>query len=718
MKSYILKALAWFKRRWLISKIGLISSVILLVVLFFASAIAKWYINSNGEDLSGRRLHLNSLSINYLTFSVTAEDFVMYEANQKDTFAYVGNLYANMNPWALFGGEYDLSAIEIDRLKLQIIQYDSTFNFSDLQSDEPADTTAEETQYYLNNVKLTNSKITYVDSTLGITYPIHDLNISAPKFAWNEDQSDVSIQFLLGKEGKADIQFGLNNLKSTYTVDLKTENLNLSYGEAYLLDLFNIQSTKGFLNTDLAIDGSLENPMEIFVKGTAAISQLDIIDKRGNPFSKIDSVGVSIDSINLDQYYFAISETTIKRPIAYPTMGKNSTNIDYVLAPVLSSKTPNTSTDKATEEKSFHFSIEKALILDGQIHYTDLTFDRPFKYTISNLNITTKGISETSKNLSSVFSMTTNGKGRITGTSTFDLVVPENIQLAVKIQEVDLLSFSPFSEYYVASPILQGNLNYELGLAMSSTYMENTNQFDIRELEFGKKIRSDSAYKVPVKLALILLKDKNDNIQFEIPIMGDPSDPDFKLMPLVWQTFGKFMIKAASSPMSAISSIAGNNAEDADKLIFSYGQKSLDDKQKNVLDKIAEFHAKKPQLFFSFVQMTNPAEEKLEMAINEAKQRFIPNDWKNVANNDDAFLTFLTEKTGGGSFEQMCVKLIGEGSLESKIIALIAQRNQLVKDYLISKQLAQGAFEIRTADLKNIGEQHKRPQFKIEVSTN
>ena len=98
-----------------------------------------------------------------------------------------------------------------------------------------------------------------------------------------------------------------------------------------------------------------------------------------------------------------------------------------------------------------------------------------------------------------------------------------------------------------------------------------------------------------------VVKDKNDKIQFDIPVTGNPSDPDFKLLPIIWNTFVKFIAKAASEPMSAVSSLAGTNPEDLEKMDFNYGQKSLNDKQKQTLDQIAEICKSKPALYFSFI---------------------------------------------------------------------------------------------------------------------
>lgn len=644
----------------------------------------------------------------------------MYEANKQDTFVYVGALYANMSPWALIGGEYELSELLIDELKVHVIRYDSTFNFSDLSSDEPADTTAEPAHFYLNNFQLKNSSILYSDAVTQTAYPLHALNISVPYYAWNSKKTEASLNFLLGERGKVNISAAMNEQRQAYNVDLEMGDIDLAYGQSYLLELFNIQSTKGYLHTDLSIQGSLSNSLDISTKGTLGLTALNITDKQGNPFSSIDSVGVTIDSVNLADNYFYFSETTVRKPVAYASFSRESSNIDYVLQPVMTTSTHHDSVqveESSVEESSpFYFGIGKAIIEQGTIDYTDRTMDRPFHYVLSNLNVSTTGISTDSGNLASTFSMITNGKGTISGNSSFSLVSPNNMQLNAKVRDMELLSLSPYSEYYVAAPIMQGVFNYDLSFTMTPEHLDNQNTFDIRELEFGKKIVSDSAYKVPVKLALVLMKDKNDNIQFEVPISGNPSDPDFKIWPIVGQTLKKFFIKAASKPLSMASSIVGKNPEDADKLVFAYSQNYLDEQQKKELDRIVEFHMKKPSLKFSFVQMTNPQEEKLAMAIINAKKQFNANDWQNVSNNDPSFTTFLNDRTGGGTFEQMCIKVIGEGPLEAKLLALLSERNNLVIDYLKNKQMPETAFEVRTVDLKNMGEEAKKPLFKIEVS--
>jgi len=728
MKAFLHKFLSWFKARKLVVKLLFILLLLICITLFFANTIAKWYINSNGEDLSGRKLHLTGLNLNFFTTSVSIEDFVMYEANKADTFVHLGSAYANLNPWGLMDDDIELTRIDVDRLRLELIQTDTSFNFSDLGSDEPEDTTAAPLKLYLYNINVTNSSIRFQDLTVGNTYPISNLNISVPEYTWNGETSAGSLNFNLGKKGYIAIDASLNNKTNVYSAGLITKNIDLSYAHIYLTNLFNIQSLTGDLHADLKFNGDLDSPAAVFAKGSTSISKLNIIDKMGNPFTSIDSAGVIIDSINMDQFYFNFSETLLHKPVLYTTLNQTNTNIDYVLEPVLELEHPIDSTELnnkdtlVNEETPFHFEIGTTTIENGIIHYTDNTLDRPFQYTISELNITTKNIADNSRNVTSDFSMVLGGTGTISGTGKFDLVEMDNISFKSSIKSLDLLAFSPYSEYYIASPMTQGKFNYDVDLEMTALEMVNNNRFDIRELEFGKKLKtSDSAYKVPIKLAMVLLKDKNDNIQFDIPVTGNPSDPDFKLFPIIWKTFVKFIAKAASKPMSAVSSLAGTNPEDLEKMDFNYGQKSLNDKQKQTLDQIAEICKSKPALYFSFIQMTHTEEEIEFIAINEAKKKFDPSDWQNVKDNNPEFKLYLVQNSGlteGTSTGKMSVKLIGRSILESKLNSIIAIRNKSIVDYFTQKEVSIESYEVRTADLKNIPEELKTPHYKIEVSVN
>jgi hypothetical protein len=726
MKQYLLKPWNWFKRRRVWAKISLITILVLSVLLFFANTIVRKYVNANGEDLMGRRIHLETLHFNDLTFSATVGDMVIYEENKKDVFMSVGHAYVNLDPWKMMSDEYAVTSLELDHLYLQIIQYKSTFNFSDLASDEPEDPNAEPTKFTLQNVKITNSEFKFVDVPVGNSYPLHNLNVDIPEIAWNGKKSEVDLNFSLGKEGRVAVDVDVNNETNRYKVNLNTKSIDLNYIEVYLKDYFNVSDLIGKFHSDLTIQGSMINAMDITMNGQTGVTGFDIKDGKGNKLFTADSIGVSIDSMNVGKDYYGFNQLVFVNPDISASYTKTSSNIDYVLAPLYAEEISDSASVEVDtisialeEQNPFYWGIREMIVKNGTLHYDDYSLDRPFKYTLSQLNLNLKNIDETSRDLPVEFAMITNGQGAIKGTAKFDMLNGDNMNLHAAFSGMNLVALSPFSEYYVGAPMTQGTLNYNLDLTMTSTEMVNDNAFDIRELEFGKKIESDSAYKLPIKLALILLKDKNDNIQFEIPVTGNPSDPEFRMLPVIWQTTKKFFAKAASQPFRAVAGLVGTHPEELERLPFDLGQEELDNKQHKILDEIVEIHAKKPSLKFTFDQTTNIEGEKIQIAIIEAKKQFSPSGWKELSDKDSDFRAYLVRKTGmtaESSIEDMSVKLIGSANLPAKVNARMIKRNKAVVDYLTSKGMDASSFNVTTTNMKNLPEQMKKPQFKIEVS--
>ena len=691
MKSALIKPWKWFKQRKRWAKATMISFLIVFLLLFFASTIAKAYINANGKDLIGREVHISSLNINYFTCSISIGDFVMYEENEKDTFLFLSDGYVNLNPWQLFDAEYSVSEIILDGLFVQVIQYDSTYNFSDLISDEPVDPDAEPTKYSLKNVKIKNSSVHFIDKTTNNEYPLNKLNIDVPEISWNGKSSEFKLDFNLGKQGEVELAVDLDNVKNNYKLDLKAKNLDASYAEPYLKDYFNIERFTGFFHTDIDIGGSMIDATHIYAHGKTSLSNLIMYDGKGQPLMTADSIGVDIDSINVRSNYYNFHKTYLSDALIHSTFSATSSNFDYVMAPLYAEDTVTNQTTNPTtppeEEPPFHFGIDETEIKNARIEYNDYSLDRPFHMTLSNVDVIVENYSEISRKVPVDFSMNINNSGFLSGTSTFDMVNTDNIQLTAQLKNLDLVPMSPYSEYYIAAPMTQGKFNYNLEIQMTSTNLINNNAIDIRELEFGKKIESDSAYKLPIKLALILLKDKNDNIQFEIPVTGNPADPDFKLLPIIGKTFSTFIVKAAASPFKAVGSIAGSNPEDLEKMKFDYGQVELDEKQIKTLDKIITIMQKKNELYFTFIQTTNLELEEQRIAILEAKRYYDSENWKSISDKDEGFLTFLTTKTGmtDASVEKMSVKLVGSSGLRGKVFLAIQKRNEAVKKHLSEK---------------------------------
>ena len=715
-----------------------IFSLLIFAGLFFASTLTKDYLVKNSEKLIGRKLTVGEMHFNYAKVSVQVKDLVLFEANQTDSFASFSEFYINLNPWTLPSSEYSVSEIRLVNPRIQVIQDGEKFNFDSLKpkpdSIEVKDTTKNEAlKFTIENIQLVNGKVIYNDLQKKNQVEMKNMNLNLPLISWNNEQSNMGVDFVMGEKGKVNIQATVDNLKKKYQIDLITQDIEIQPITGYLTDYFDIKSLNGLLTSKLKIVGDMNEVINISLSGNGIISGLLVLDGQSENIISASKVNANINDINLKTFHFGFGKIEVNEPKILVERAKDMTNLERVLLPYfrndsISSAAPQTTTP--IESSPVTYSIDTIKVNNGLVSISDKTLNRPFTYELNDLNITMTGLSESADQIPVTFYTKLNNKGELSGKTIWSMVDMMKLEMDAKIKRLDLLSFSPYTEYYIASPITQGWFNYDIGLKISPTKLVNTNNVKIDELEFGKKTKDTSAMKVPVRLALYLMKDAKDEIKFDLPVEGNPSEPKFKFGKIIWKTFANLMVKTALSPFKALGGLAGTNPESLDKLPFAFAQDSLNQAQRDELAHLAEILKKKPNLILTFSQTTDPEKEKSEIAVQITKNEYLAAQAADTTasklkvseiKNDDANLLAFIRKTVPAvdslGIEKACEKIVEAGRIESRFQAILTERNRLVNEFLTVNQSIPGeSVQVSTADLKNLPQELKVPQFKIEVS--
>ncbi len=727
-------------RRW--HKIVGIIVLFFVLLLAFLPAIAKWYITTHGEDLIGRKIDMSGLHINYFRCSVDIEEFVMYEKNGSDKFVSFDELYVNFAPWHLFSNEYAFTEISLANPYVSIIYSEDGFNFDDLaessdttETEEPEDTTSDPTKYLIRNLNLIGGYIRYEDKTTNSVTEVKQLGITVPEIAWNNSKSELGIDFILGEKGEVSLGGNINQAAGTYMVQAKTKNIDISPFAGYLKDYMAVSSMTGMLYTDVTVNGEMAEPMNVVVSGEAGIKEFALNDADGNHFFSAADMYIKMDSLDIGKENYCINTVRVESPKLTAVLDKTGTNFDRVLEPYFSDTLDvaedTTTTDTSTTE--MHYSIKHLEINDCAVAFSDLTLNRPFRFDITNLDFKMEDYSDLATAVKMDFSMMLNNSGSFKGNAVVDMVTMETMTFDGVIANLDMVSLSPYSEYFIARPITKGTFNYNVKLTMNPTYLNNQNSLKIVNLETGKKTKDTPTYKVPIGLALYILKDRNNIIGFDLPVTGNPSDPSFKLGKIIWKTLEEFLIKTATAPFKAIGNLFGANPESIRQVPFEIMQDSLLNDQKNNLDKIAEIIIKKPELIFSFSQSTNPDEEMKLLAIREAKLQFvrsqsgdgadplkIQEEVNKLRDNDPEFRQWLgmTELMGAAQVPGFCMQKVGTERASSLLNELMLKRENLLRSYFAEKGVPEYSIQFKMADLRNLPEDLKKPMFTVEITMN
>ena len=712
------------KRYWFLG--GIVLPV--AIILFFLSSIVKSYVNKNGEELIGRKVNIDELHFDYFNVAVKASDIVMYEKNAVDSFMSVRRVEVDFSPWKLFSSEYSFSKISVVDPMISIQQYANGYNFDDLipESDttEVAGKKADDlVRFSLYNINMTNGEIRLYDKPVDNRVNITNLNFELPLIAWDNKKSNVGAEFSIGDQGLVQVKAVVDNEAQNYEIDINTTDLQINRVSNYLTDYMDVKEMNGLLTSQIRIMGDMDDLMNVQITGSGKMTNASVIDGQGETLLSVPEIRTRIKSLNLKTFAFDFSSIEIDEPNLLVTRGKEKTNMEQFFAPMFEEDTTQAVqiTLEKGDEVTTSYEIDTLIVNRGTLRFVDNTLNRKCQVDLTDLEVTIQNLSDSSSHIPITFSSNINRTGYIKGTTTLNLNDMYDFYLDVQLKNLDLVSFSPYSEYYIASPFTQGWFNYDLMVKMGGGKLKNENTIHVGELEFGKKTSDKPFMKVPIRLALYVMKDGNDNIDIDMPVSGSTDDPKFKVGKLIWGAFVNVISKAALSPFKAMAGLVGTDPEKLEYLNLAYLQDSLTNDELQTLGSLTKIMQKKPDLLVSFIQRTNAELEKEKLAVKLAKNNYMAEQKVTIlpADDDSKFKQFLTMKLPAADslgVEVACSKYIPASQVNQVFGELLQKRNKMITDYFAEQQIPAENVLVGIADLENLPAEIRRPEFKVEVS--
>ncbi|MGE5169209.1 MAG: DUF748 domain-containing protein, partial [Rudaea sp.] len=219
-------------------------------------------------------------------------------------------------------------------------------------------------------------------------------------------------------------------------------------------------------------------------------------------------------------------------------------------------------------------SIGRIEVSNGEVEYSDF-FVQP------NYNAHLTQVAGNVSALSAAQAGAIELAARVEGTAPVDVrgtVNPFAAQLSLdltgKATDVDLPPLTPYSIKYAGYGITKGKLSLEVHYKIEDRKLAATNKLRLDQLTFGERVDSPSATKLPVLLAVSLLKDRNGVINLDLPISGTLDDPQFSVWRVIVQIFVNLMTRAVTAPFALLASIAGGG-EELSYVEFPAGRASL-----------------------------------------------------------------------------------------------------------------------------------------------
>ena len=595
------------KKEWKIAlwAVGVLAGLVVLATLV-AAPVAKGYINRHGEDLVGRRLHVEQLRLNVYTGHLALRGVSLYEDDGEAVFAGFDTLDVKAHLLKLIGKKVYLKHVTLSGLHANVVKTGERFNFNSLIDHfAPADTTAERDTtpsgwaVELHNLRLSHAGVDYRDTDNGKHWRLPDINLRVPGFVLGgKERSQGGLNIGFAEGGRLNVEADYNAADNGFKVGVGLDGFALANLTSLATDFVRVDDLAGTLDVQLEADGNLDDAAACRISGTVGVDGL-ALRRAGSPIASLQSLRLRIAEIDLGKNLFDVQELALDGLEAtYEQWDGHNTISDLLVAPQqaatdsTTASQPRPAADSTRRTPPMTLKVGRLALANANLTYCDHTLPDPFRFPVTGLSVEAQNLATASANearlrasLPGGGKVVVNWKGRIDNWK-------QQQDLFLMVKALDMKQLSPWLVAYTGQPVEDGVFGLTSHNTISNSNLNGSNKVDLYKLTVGSR-RSDveAQYKLPLKAALYVLKDKDGKIKLDVPVKGNIDNPEFSYMKLVWKTLGNLLVKVATSPARAIANAMGMGGADIDFIAIAPTQRGLESEQYHQLGQLAEIAA-------------------------------------------------------------------------------------------------------------------------------
>ncbi|TDV61908.1 DUF748 domain-containing protein [Pseudomonas sp. LP_7_YM] len=463
-------------------------------------------------------------------------------------------------------------------------------------------------QVLLHDTQLRDYRVHLTDKVpkAPVALDVGPLNLDMTDFdSLNKSPFHLKLDTGLGKQGKLTAEGEVNLAPVRARLNVTTRDIDLRVAQSYVTPFIRLEVRSGMLNTDLAVDLKSTEPLALGITGKAQVDQLHTLDTlKSRDFVKWQRLNVEGLNFQLGDS-LSIATLNIEQPYArFVIADDRTTNIDDLLVPQPADGAPATSKTAsspkaASTDKPMGIRIGEVNINNGSANFADFSLTPNFATAVQQLN---GKIGTLDNRQDKPAPVSIQGKvDRYAPVTIKGALNPFNplasLDITTSFRRVELTTLTPYSGKFAGYRIRKGRLNLDLHYLITKGQLKAENKVVVEQLQLGEKVDSPDAVNLPLKLAVALLKDVDGKISIELPVTGDLNNPQFSVMPIVWQTLRNLVVKAAAAPFKFIGGlVSGGGSQDLGTVAFAPGSDELSGEAQASLNKLAAALKERPAL--------------------------------------------------------------------------------------------------------------------------
>ena len=542
-----------------------------------------------------------------------------------------------------------------------------------------------------------------------------------------ESKAQASLLLTVNRKGSVSVAgtLGLNPLSADLKVDV--QRLDLVPLQSYVTDRVKILVGSGELMVKgrLELKAAGEGPPQVSFAGQTNLGKFASVDRAtSEDFLKwkslfVDGIRASVNPLRLEVKEVSLSDF-YSRLIVYPN---GTLNVREILGPSTEggeegATPPATATDSPASPagEAPVIKIGTVVLQGGNVNFTDLFIKPNYSANLTDLGGRVAGLSSqpgTTAELQILGRLNKSAPLEIKG-KVNPLIANPFLDLKGSVKGIELEPFTPYSGKYAGYAIDKGKLSFKVDYQVENRKLKASNQLILDQLTFGERIESPTATRLPVLLAVALLKDRNGVIDVNLPISGSLDDPKFSVGRVILGVLVNLLAKAATSPFALLGAIFGGE-EELSFVEFQPGLATLDAGARDKLGKLGKALNDRPGLSVDVSGRANPAVDRegldrhlLERAVKAQKLKELVKKGESVPSLNEVTVApaeyekYLTRAYRDAKFpkprnfigmvkdlpvpEMEKLILTNTQITDEDLIQLAAERAQAAADFLINTE--------------------------------
>jgi hypothetical protein len=458
----------------------------------------------------------------------------------------------------------------------------------------------------------------------------------------------VDLQATLNRKGTLGVKGDVTATPLKVAVKVNANRLDVAALEPYFGSKLNALIASALLNANGDLSLSQAKSLKASYRGDMALVEVRMLDKvTSDPFAgwgslalsnlkaDYDEHGTTVDAgrVTFTKFYGRVlldaqGKLNLKDVVAHesgaaqsltrdksghepvPLTPQTASAAEAASAPVPASSAMPATVMAATPPQSpvkLHFG--QLVLQQGRVTYTDNFIKPNFTANLVGIQGTVGAFgtqSTTPAPVDIAAKLAANGPLSIRGTVN-PLIAKPALDLTASAHDIELTNLTPYSAKYAGYPITKGKLNVDLHYKLDNDQLNADNHLFIDQLTFGDHVENDTATKLPVRLAISLLKNSRGEIDVNLPVSGSLSNPEFSIGGLIWHAVLNLLQKAVTAPFSLIAHAFGGSGEELGYVEFEPGSAQLTDADDKKLDTIAKALADKSSVRMDLIGRVDPA---------------------------------------------------------------------------------------------------------------